>query len=438
MKKEQLTLCLSNGISSMGYSLIAPLFPPLFKERSLSNLVCSYLISIFCTTDILSALTCSYISQKVGQKLLFLISISGISLSLIFYGLIIFITNNKYFLLLSFINRLFHGFFSGLINVICYSITSQINSGKELERSTGYVELSWQIGLTIGPVLVGATFDYIGYSMPFIILGGLSLIGVYYTYIYIYLGDLEQYERKILLENKNEEIVLNNNNMNENESLLTAIKYVPTIYLNLCQIIQLNTLDFFIPTLVNHLKDKFNISISKASWFFILATIGCAICTQLITKFTDCFNNFQLMYYGLFIGAFFTLFIPPLGFLPQSYILILIGIFAEGFLSAIINIPCFIELAKVGKKLFPNNKNLQRAVPASLFNLCFYIGDLTEPVLGSFLTKTFNFKVSAIVTCVINIIYGILFGTYFRAEIKMVENKEINADKKMSNILQNE
>ena len=438
MKKEQLTLCLSNGISSMGYSLIAPLFPPLFKERSLSNLVCSYLISIFCTTNILSALTSSYICQKFGQKGLFVITALGNSLSIMFYGLIIFITNNKYFLLLSFINRLFHGLFSGLVNVICFSITSQINSGKELEISTGYMELSWQIGLTIGPVLIGATFDYIGYSMPFIILGGLSLIGVYYTYIYIYLGDLEQYERKILLENKNEEMVLNNNNMNENESLLTAIKYVPTIYLNLCQIIQLNTLDFFIPTLVNHLKDKFNISTSKASWFFIMATLGSAICTQLITKFTDCFNNFQLMYYGLFIGAFFTLFIPPLGFLPQSYILILIGIFAEGFLSAIINIPCFIELAKVGKKLFPNNKNLQRAVPASLFNLCFYVGDLTEPVLGSFLTKTFNFKVSAIVTCVINIIYGILFGTYFRAEIKMVENKEINADKKMSNILQNE
>ena len=46
---------------------------------------------------------------------------------------------------------------------------------------------------------------------------------------------------------------------------------------------------------------------------------------------------------------------------------------------------------------------------------------------------------SLLIQCnMINIIYGILFGTYFRAEIKMVENKEINADKKMSNILQNE
>ena len=141
--------------------------------------------------------------------------------------------------------------------------------------------------------------------MPFLILGGFSLIGVYFNYIYIYSGDLEKYERKILLENKNEGIEINNNNVDNNKSLLTAIRYVPTIYLNLCQIIQLNTLDFFIPTLVNHLKDKFDISTSKASWFFIMATLGSAICTRLITKFTDCFNNFQLMYYGLFIGALY-------------------------------------------------------------------------------------------------------------------------------------
>ena len=204
------------------------------------------------------------------------------------------------------------------------------------------------------------------------------MVGVYYTYYYIYLGDLEQYEKN---SNKGEKI-LAANNINDNESLFTAIKYIPTMLLFLCQLIQLNCIDFYIPTLVNHLKDSFDISTSRASWFFILATVGSAISTQLITKFTDCFNNFQLMYYGLYLGAFFVLFIPPITILPQSYILIIIGIFAEGFLSVIINIPCFIEYSNVVKKLFPLNKNLQQNIPSSLFNLCFYVGDLIEPVIG--------------------------------------------------------
>ena len=443
MKKEQLTLCLLNGISSTGYSLIAPLFPPLFKERSLTNLLCSYLISIFCTTNILSALTCSYICQKVGQKPFFLFSILGNSLSIMFYGFIIYIKNNKYFLILSFINRINHGFFSGTINVISFAITSQINSGKELEKASGYMELSWQIGLTIGPTLIGAIFDYVGYSIPFIIIGLFSLTGVYYTYKYIYLVDLEKYEKEILLTNNinniEEEISLSKNNTNGNESLLTSLKYKQTIFLTLCLIIQLNTLDFYIPTLVNHLKDNFNISTSKSSLFFLLATIGSAICTQLITKFTDCFNNFQLMYYGLFLGAFFVLFIPPISILPQNYILILIGIFAEGFLSGIINIPCFVELAKIGKLIFPRNKNLQQNVPSSLFNLCFYIGDLTEPVIGSWFTKNFNFQASAYFTCILNIVYGVVFGIFFKTEIKKFQknNDNIIIEKKLSNIQEN-
>ena len=257
---------------------------------------------------------------------------------------------------------------------------------------------------------------------------------------YIYLVDLEKYEKEILLTNNinniEEEISLSKNNTNGNESLLTSLKYKQTIFLTLCLIVQLNTLDFYIPTLVNHLKDNFNITTSKASLFFLLATIGAAICIQFIPKFTDCFTNFQLMYYGLFLGAFFVLFIPPMSFLPQSYILILIGIFAEGFLSGIINVPCFVELSKIGKIIFPRNKNLQQNVPSSLFNLCFYIGDLIEPVIGSWFTKNFNFQASAYFTCFLNIIYGIIFGLFYKPEIKDIKKNSDNIiiDKKLSNI----
>ena len=441
MKKEQIVACYLNALSAMGYSLIAPLFPPLFKERGLSNLLCSYLISIICLTNIISALTCSSLCQKFGQKNLLLLSVSGLSLSMFLYGLGIYISENNIFVIFEFSSRLFHGFCCGLVNVISFAITSQINTGKEFETASGYMELSWQIGLTIGPTLIGAIFDYVGYAIPFIIIGVVSLSGVYYTYKYIYLGDLEKYEKeKLSLENI-EGINLSEKRDKSNESLLTAIKYPPNIYLTLCLIIQLNTIDFYLATLVNYLKDDFDISTSKASLFFLLATIGSAVCIQIINKLTDWFNNYQLMYYGLYLGAFFTLFIAPVGFLPHSYIMILIGIFAEGFLSGIINIPTYIELSKEGKKLFPHNKVLQQNVPASLFNLCFYVGDLIEPVIGSWFTKTFNFQMSAYFSCVLNIIYAILFGLYFKYQIKGINTNEAKIlliDKKLSNINQKE
>ena len=436
MKKEQIVSCYLNALSAMGYSLIAPLFPPLFRERGLSNILCSYLISIICITNIISALSCSSICQKVGQKKLLLLSVSGLSLSMFCYGFGIYISQNNFFVIFEFINRLFHGFFCGLINVICFSITSQINSGKELEKASGYMELSWQIGLTIGPTLIGAIFDYVGYAIPFIIIGFVSLSGVYYTYKYIYLGDLEKYEKeKLSLENI-EEVNLIEEKDKGNKSLLTAIKYPPNVYLTLCLIVQLNTIGFYLATLVNYLKDEFDITISKASLFFLLATIGSAACIQIINKLTDYFNNFQLMYYGLYLGAIFTLFIAPIGFLPHSYIMILIGIFSEGFISGIIIIPTFIELSKLGKILFKKNKELQQNVPASLFNLCFYISDLIEPVIGSWITKAFSFQMSAYFSFVLNIIYAIIFRLYFKFEIKGINPNEedLLINNKLANI----
>ena len=442
MKIEQIVACYLNALSAMGYSLLAPLYPPLFKERGLSNILCSYLISIICLTNIISALSCSTICQKFGQKELLLASVLGLTLSIILYGLGIYITTNNIFVIFEFADRLFHGFCSGLINVICFSITSQINTGKELETASGYMELSWQIGLTIGPFLIGAIFDFVGYSVPFFIIGIFGFFGVYCTHKYIYLGDLEKYEKeKLSLENIEEIILLSDKKDKSNESLLTAIKYPPIIYLTLCLIIQLNVLDFYLATLVNYLYDEFNITTSKASLFFLLATLGSVTCIQMINKFTDWFNNYQLMYYGLYIGAFFALFIPPVDFLPHNYILILIGIFAEGFFSGIVIIPTFIELSKLGKKLFPDNKNLQQNVPASLFNLCFYTADLIEPVIGSWITKIFNFEMSAYFCCVLNVIFAILFGLFFEYEIKGINiNNETNLliDNKLSNINQNE
>ena len=371
----------------MGYSLIAPLFPPLFRERGLSNILCSYLISIICITNIISALSCSSICHKVGQKKLLLLSVSGLSLSMFCYGFGIYISQNNFFVIFEFINRLFHGFFCGLI-------------------------------------------------IPFIIIGFVSLSGVYYTYKYIYLGDLEKYEKeKLSLENI-EEVNLIEEKDKGNKSLLTAIKYPPNVYLTLCLIVQLNTIGFYLATLVNYLKDEFDITISKASLFFLLATIGSAACIQIINKLTDYFNNFQLMYYGLYLGAIFTLFIAPIGFLPHSYIMILIGIFSEGFISGIIIIPTFIELSKLGKILFKKNKELQQNVPASLFNLCFYISDLIEPVIGSWITKAFSFQMSAYFSFVLNIIYAIIFRLYFKFEIKGINPNEedLLINNKLANI----
>ena len=169
LKKEQLYICFINMLASMGYSLVAPLLPPMCKEKGISNQTCSYLISIMALVQILTSIVFPKVVDKFGRKKIFLFSLIIQTLVTIYYGIMNYITNNFYFILTGFINRIIHGIFCCNINIICFVITSTINTGAELEIATGYMELSWMIGLTIGPVVVSIFYDIGGYSLPYYI-----------------------------------------------------------------------------------------------------------------------------------------------------------------------------------------------------------------------------------------------------------------------------
>ena len=422
MKYVQLILCYLNLLSAMSFSLIAPLLPPLCKEKGISNEICSYIISSLCATQILTALYCPNLIQKFGQKRLFLVSVFGQTLCTFFYGFMVFIRNNTLFIFLGFVSRLLHGFFTSIVNIISFSMTALINKNKkELERAMGYMELSWGIGLAVGPSVIGVFFDIGGYCLPFIIIGFVYLSGVYYFYqipnedfgennsVRSSISSLDELEKK----------------QKKNNFLFLSIMFYPKAMILMgCLMIELNTTDFYIPTLVNYLKDSFSIKTSKASLFFLASTFGYIICTQFINKLTDIFNNFKLIFIGHIIGGICCLLTAPAGFLPQNFIIIIIGIFIQGFVGGMINIPGFVELNNLGKELFPHDSHLERDIPSSLFNFSFFFGDLVEPIIGSWINCHFNFKISAYFAAFLSFLMAGIFYNYYYNEIKQLSLKE--------------
>ena len=211
----------------------------------------------------------------------------------------------------------------------------------------------------------------------------------------------------------------------------------------LCQIEQVNSISFYLATLVNYLKDSFNLRTSRAALFFIFAAAGNAVSSFFVSKLTNYVKPFQIMYYGLFLSAFFVLFIGPAGFLPHNYIFILLGMFIEGNIVANIYISVFLELNNAGKRLFPTNKLLRKNILSSIYNLCFYVGDLLWPVIGSYFTTKISFKASVYFSSFLTFCYAIIFGLYFKNEIKSGEpNKQVEAilekEKIEKNNLENE
>ena len=62
MKYVQIIIFYLNLLGAMGFSLIAPLFPPLCREKGISNQICSYIISSICISQIITTIySVSYI-----------------------------------------------------------------------------------------------------------------------------------------------------------------------------------------------------------------------------------------------------------------------------------------------------------------------------------------------------------------------------------------
>ena len=320
MKYVQIIIFYLNILGAMGFSLIAPLFPPLCKIKGISNQVCSYIISSICISQIYGSIYCPPFIDKIGIKKLFLISLIGQTFCTFYYGFMSYIDNNFLFIFTGFIARLLHGLFTAFVSVIAFSITSLINEGKELERAMGYMELSWGIGLAIGPAIVGIFFDIGGFFLPFIIIGFVDLSGVYLFY---------NIPNKEIEENKSRKSSISSLEQGKKEkfSFLKVISYIECLLLVGSLMIELNGTDFYMATLVNYLNDSFSISTSRASLFFLSSTFGYIICTQMINKLTDLFNNFKLIFLGHYLASFYCLLTAPMGILPNNYIFIVLGIF---------------------------------------------------------------------------------------------------------------
>lgn len=422
LKKQQILICFINALASMNVSLIAPLFPPICKNRNISNEICSYIIAILSFAQIIIFIYSPLILSKFKRDNLFLFSLITQTFITIYYGIMYYIPNNYIFIISGLLVRTLEGFCGSMIGISCFALTSLINEGPDLETATGYMELSWMLGLSLGPTIISILYEIGGYSLPFFFCGIIysSTIIIYY-----YLPKSEEEEKDNNLTKKSSEKKINHiEKFEENKMLLSLFKHPQVILLTGAIMIETNNLGFYLPTLVNYLKDTWNIKISKASIFFIASILGYLICLQFINLLTEFFGHFPLISLGHIFGGIACLIIAPIFFLPHSYWTVAIGIFIQGVCSCFINIPVYVQLNEFMKYLFPKDVEKQNNMSAALFNFSFCCADFIAPILGAFITAHFNFEKSAYLSGCMSFCFITFFIWFYYDDIKVFFNKE--------------
>ena len=416
MKKVQYFLCFINLLGAMGYSLIAPLYPPMAKGKGTSSSLCGIVLSLFSFSQIVTIVNTPYLITKFGRKKLFLISTIIQSVFTFIYGFLD-LFNGFSFYFFSFINRIGHGLGCGVLNVISYSLTSLLNEGDELKEAMGYMELAFSAGTTIGPLIVSVFYYIGGYRLPFIVCGLINCIGIWSVF---HIPFPEEEGKNI-----------------SKETSILHFFYNKEIFLYaLSGMIQLNVQSFFFPTLSVYLKQTFDVSIEISSIYFILPVVAYLICLQFINTIIDKLGLKFTVALGLFFSFFGSFFIAPAPFLPYSAITIAIGLLIIGADGPLINIPMFLGINDTikGKYNFEEAEAGDKA--SALFNLAFNVGDLWSPIVGGYITHNSKFEYSCYCAGVFCLLNAVAMYGCFKEEIKeYFKYKNVNIKEKLINML---
>ena len=412
--KGQTILFLINTFCGMGYSIVAPLFPLLTKNNGINEELLGWIISIYSITSTISTPFIPLICKKISRiKLLYLATFCQATCTLL-YGFSNYFSSFYLLIIIIFILRILHGISAGIISTLIYSLTCSLSNEEELQISLGNLELGWSLGISTGPLCASIFYKIGGFSLPFIILGFILYISVYLT-------------KLINFDEKKNDIEIKND-----ISFIKFIFYSKILIIILTMALGMISCTYYYPSFTNHLINKYNISVSISSLFFVISVIFYAIGIQFLDYLTKIIGAYSIITLGFFFVSISCFFTYPNFPLPEKIYIIAIGFILKGLGAAPLFITPIIIFEKTIIKLDENIDELSaNDIASAILNLTFSIGDFLGPVIGGFLSNHYGFYICCFIVSVFNLSCAIFLVFYFYKNIK-------NDLKKKHNILKSD
>jgi predicted MFS family arabinose efflux permease len=403
--------------TGMAYSIISPLFPTIAERHGMNEDVLGYLISTCALSSFCAAPFVPMLVKNFGRIDILYVATFGEATCVVLYGFFNFIPSYYLLITISFTIRAIHGLCGGIVGIMVYSLISCISTEDEIQMALGNMEVAWCIGLSAGPLFASIFYEIGGYFLPFLALGGTLYVSVYLT--------------KIISSEKinsdDEQNKANKDNKEEEHSLLKIIFHCD-ILMNLGTVtIGIIVTTYYFPCLSNHLTQKYHLSVSIASLFFVVGMVFYMFFLQFLTKITNKYGMHGTPCIGLLMTAIGCIFIYPVPPIPQSLIFILFGLCMAGGAGAPINVPALINLSK-DLKIYDQTLDDFTAndIASTLYTIVNNIGDFIGPTLGGFLSSKYGFKNCCLIISFFIFIYLFLFIFTFHEEIKKEYNSEQN------------
>ena len=178
-------LFLLSLISILGFGLIFPLLPEVQLFFNFNDFQISIYGSIFAFTSMIGCIYFGMLSDNIGRKRVFILTLFMLSISYLTLGLIFYVHYNN--VALGYIVRAFTGFFSGSLPV-CFAAGSDLaQNNKEKIKYMGFMGAGFGVGFAFGPTF-GSVLYHTTQSLysPFFISSLVYFLGLVIVLIYFH------------------------------------------------------------------------------------------------------------------------------------------------------------------------------------------------------------------------------------------------------------
>ena len=404
-----------NMISAIPYSLISPLLPTLGQKNNLSDTILGWIISLYPLSMSIFSPIIPILGKKYSRIKLLSFATFFISVITVLYAFLLYISNKTLLLIIIFSMRIFHGICSAIASILLYSLTISYAEKGKTQSSLGRLEVAYSIGSSTGFLVDSIFYKIGGYQLPFFVAGFCSFISFCLTF---------------KINDKNNQ---KDNEEKKEEDNYNYFKYLynPEIVAILIGFVLIMiTITFYIPCLTNHLNINYSISVSMASLLYITPIIPYIIIMHFLDSITAKFGNYITFISGIISLGIANVMIYPVPPLPQSFIVVFIGLLICANETVPAFIPGIVILSKNIKKMDKSIDEMSANDIASvLYSMCMESGDFLGPVFGGYLSEKFGFKLCCVIVSIIVMTYSAIFILLFFGKIKN-DIKMINQEKK--------
>ena len=328
-----------NGTVSSLYLLLASVFAAEFKYRNLDSYFYGYIIGAYAFSSIFWTFWLEWLIKKIGRSMIIMIGMILMTIWIACMGLITYIEDNMTMFAVAVLLRICHGIWRVFIQIPSISILVILYPEQQL-KYVGYMESLLNIGSAIGPALGSVLYNLFGYLFMFLIMAFIILIFIPLFWIFK-TPNIDRENEKPILDQEED----SSNRQISKISLLKLFMDPLICLLSITTFINSFCFTYYEPVLSFRVHEFTN-SVYVEGIVFTLLVLGYGFMAIFVNYFTKCIDSSKMIFMGSFSCGLWNFLIGPSTLLPNSLILICIGLYFSGTSLVFAHVPLIPMMIK--------------------------------------------------------------------------------------------